>query len=135
MKKTILIYMLTIGCSGLFAQMDSTHHKKNNYKEDKYKNEPRKTTREILKDDSTNTFCSMKMLNGKVMVMVDGKMTVMDKEMVMEDGTIVLTDGTVRKRDGSTLKMNEGDCLDLSGRIVQKRTIPTKEYSENIDNR
>ncbi len=124
MKKIILTCVLATIYLSSFAQTDSVRPKPDgNYMDDKYKPQPNKNvSQENPKQDSTNVECAMKMLNGKMMMMVDGKMAIMDKEMVMEDGTIVMMDGTVKRKDGKTLQMKEGDCIDISGRTANIRT-------------
>jgi len=133
MKNSILIAALITVCTVSFAQTDSMRNRtdstrnrvgNNNSNADnrsKYDNHNQyNADRKYQKSDSANYDCAITMTNGKLMKVTAGKTTAMDKEMVMRNGTVVGIDGTVRTKDGEIIKMNEGDCLDRSGKKVAK---------------
>ena len=60
--------------------------------------------------------CTMK--DGKMMMMQGGKMTPMTKDMTMSDGSMCMTDGTCKMKDGTTMKMKEGQCMMMDGKMT-----------------
>jgi uncharacterized Zn ribbon protein len=95
MKKIIL------GCL-LFASIGSFAQSQEN-----------KTTHD--KEEKT---CAFTMADGKMMMIVDGKTVTMDKEVKTKNGSMVMVDGTVKTADGKSVKMKNGDCMDLSGKMI-----------------
>lgn len=116
MKKLILICALFTIYFGSFAQTDSVRNKKgtNNYQ----------------KQNNENKNCTVKMENGKMIMTVDEKTVVIDKQMTMKNGTIVMMDGTVKTKDGKTMQLKDGECIDMSGKmIVVKNSQIQKNYN------
>jgi hypothetical protein len=74
--------------------------------------------------------CAFTMANGKMMMIVDGKTVVMDKEMTTRNGAIVRIDGTVKTGD-KTVKMKNGDCMDMSGKMIWVKNEQIKENNQN----
>jgi hypothetical protein len=60
------------------------------------------------------------MKDGKMVVKKDGKESPMTSNMTMENGTEVMTDGTVKTSDGTTMKLTEGECVNMKGKIHDK---------------
>ena len=59
--------------------------------------------------------CLMK--NGKIYELKNGKETLIEKEMTLKNGTVVSPDGTCKMKEGKTMKMKEGQCCDMNGKI------------------
>jgi len=124
MKKLIFACALITICIGSYAQSDTSR---------KYNNEPTKNS-EIInqKNDNINSECAVRMEQGKVWMTVDGKTVVLDKEMTLKDGTIVMRDGKIKMKEGKTVQLNEGDCVDNSGKmIVVKNSQIKKDTAKN----
>ena len=49
--------------------------------------------------------------------MKSGKMMPMEKDMTMKNGTKCMTNGECVMKDGKKMKMKEGDCMDMSGKM------------------
>lgn len=121
MKKLIIVGMLLSAQMISFGQTDTTQNKKG-YKdtEKMYEDKPEK---EIGKQkpqptDTLQKDCAITMINGKVMVTTDGKTVAMTNETRTANGNIVMVDGTVKLTDGNTFQMENGDCIDISGKMV-----------------
>ncbi|MDZ4665249.1 MAG: DUF6799 domain-containing protein [Bacteroidota bacterium] len=69
------------------------------------------------KMDSTKMKDCCMMKNGKMMCMKDGKSMRMDKDMTMKNGTKCMTNGDCVMKDGVTIKMKEGECMDMNGKM------------------
>ena len=143
MKKLILVCALATIYLGLFAQTDSTRKKtdydmnKNNNNQTNNQNnnqdnkQNKNTSKEYQKNDNTNTNCNIKMENGKILMLVDGKTVVMDKEMTTKNGAVVMMDGTVKRKDGKTIKMKNGECMDMSDKIIVVKNSQITEGNTN----
>jgi len=131
MKKLILVCAFTAIYFGSFAQKDSTRNKTNYGIDNKNDNQKKSTYKQDQKNDNTNKNCAMTMTNGKMMMVVDGKTVIMDKEMTTKNGTVVMMDGTVKMKGGKTMKMKEGDCMDMSGKMIMVKNNQIKETSKN----
>ena len=59
--------------------------------------------------------CLMK--NGKMMVLKEGKLSYMKKAVVLENGTKIKKNGVCKMADGTKVKMKEGNCMDMSGKL------------------
>jgi hypothetical protein len=57
------------------------------------------------------------MHDGKMMEMKGGKTMEMSSDATMTNGTVVMTDGTVKMKDGKTMKMKDGDCVYMDGKV------------------
>ncbi len=68
------------------------------------------------KDMSKMKDCCM-MKEGKMMQMKDGKMMPMKKHMTMKNGTKCMTNGDCTMKDGTKMKMENGDCMDMDGKM------------------
>ena len=68
----------------------------------------KKTT--VMKD------CCM-MQNGKMMMMIDGKIMPMEKNMIMTNGTTCMTNGECVMKNGKKMMMKNGDCMEMSGKM------------------
>jgi hypothetical protein len=127
MKKTILVCVLITLCIDSFAQTDSIRSRTRYNDENKYDDKLNMDIdRQHQKNDNIYNNCVATMIDGKMMIMSDGKTVMMDKEMVLRNGTVVRMDGTVKMKDGETVSIQEGDCIDLSGRMVVMKTIQVK---------
>ena len=110
MKKImILITALTIGSSA-FAQEHNME-----------KMEPNKDRANPMPDKMDGQDGMKKdhimMMDGKMMMMKNGKEMPMDKDITMGNGTVAMTDGMCKKTDGSTMMMIEGDVMYMDGKM------------------
>lgn len=60
------------------------------------------------------------MMDGKMMVMKDNKVTPLTNEVTLSDGTKVMADGTVLAKDGTKSMLKEGDLLGMDGKPLVK---------------
>jgi hypothetical protein len=63
-------------------------------------------------------YCA-KMMNGKMMVMYEGKEITSDVSLA--NGMQVTANGTLIKNDGSKVTLKNGECIDKDGNIVQRK--------------
>jgi len=56
------------------------------------------------------------MVNGKMLMMVNGKTTDMTGDVKCKDGTVIQKNGDVKMSDGSTKAMKNGDSVDMDGK-------------------
>ena len=85
--------------------------------------------------------CCM-MEGGKMMCMMDGKKMPMDKDMTMKNGTMCMKNGECIMKDGTKMKMKEGECMDMNGKMdkcsmmmkdSKTSTVKTTPHSHNHD--
>ena len=57
--------------------------------------------------------CMMK--DGKMMMMKNGAMTPMEENVSMKNGTQCMTNGECVTKEGKTIRMQEGECMDMDG--------------------
>jgi len=69
-----------------------------------------KTDSAMMKD-----CCMMK--DSKMMCVKDGKTMPMDKDMTMKNGTKCMVNGECIMKDGTKMKMKEGECMDMNGKM------------------
>ena len=67
------------------------------------------------------------MMNGKMIVMKDGKTTIMDKDMTLGDGTKVMIDGTVMMKDGKSMKIAEDEMILMNGKVMKRDHLLMKD--------
>lgn len=61
-------------------------------------------------------YCA-KLKDGKMIVMTDGMELTSD--VTLNNGTTIKTDGTVIKSDGTKIILEDGDCVDKDGKMVE----------------
>ena len=59
--------------------------------------------------------CMMK--DSKMMCVKDGKTMPMEKDMTMKNGTTCMVNGECVMKDGTKMKMKEGQCMDMNGKM------------------
>jgi len=59
--------------------------------------------------------------DGKMMVIVNGKLEVMKSDATLGNGTRVITNGYFILKDGSKVKLKEGQLLDLNGEVIPRK--------------
>ena len=75
----------------------------------------------------------VKMENGKMMQMKDGKMIEMDRDLQFKNGAVVMKNGTMKMKDGKTHKLKNGDCVMMDGSMImmpqpkKKKIVPSKK--------
>jgi Pyruvate/2-oxoacid:ferredoxin oxidoreductase gamma subunit len=61
------------------------------------------------------------MKQGKMMIITDGTATEMKKDHVTSNGTMFKVDGTVVSNTGTSIKMKNGDKLDMNGKKLTQQ--------------
>ncbi len=61
------------------------------------------------------------MQNGKMVMTKDGKNTPMSKDVTLQNGTVCMINGTCKMKDGTTMKMKEGDKIDMNGKKLTSK--------------
>lgn len=119
MKKLILVVVAVAITVGAYAQV-------NNNQNQNLQNNPqdvKNTQKQNLQNNSVGKSQAdgVMMLNGKMMVVKNGKVTNLDRDMTMSNGTRIMSDGTCIKKDGTKVMMKEGQHLDMSGNMTLKK--------------
>lgn len=115
MKKLIFVCAALALSFGAFAQTDTTTKKMDH----------NKMMNHDQMDMSKTDGCMM--MNGKMMMIKDEKMSPMTEPMTMGNGTKMLLDGTCIKKDGTKMKVKEGDHMDMSGNMHRKKAMKANE--------
>lgn len=110
MKKIILGCFL-LGSLGSMAQTKPLENKSDSHKEE--------------------SACAFTMADGKMMMVVDGKTVTMDKEMKTKNGAIVMVDGTIKSSNGKSVKLKNGDCMDMSGKMIWVKNEQIDQPAKN----
>jgi hypothetical protein len=76
------------------------------------------------KSENPDKYC-VKMKDGQKKVMHNG--IAITKEVTLEDGTKIKPDGTITKTDGTTTSLNEGQCMNKDGMMVDKKNDKKKK--------
>ena len=84
-------------------------------------------TKMPIDDTSSATKDHLMMMNGKMMVMKDGKTGLMEKEMTLDDGTKVMTNGTVTMKDGKSMKLGEDEMILMNGKVIKRDHLLMKD--------
>lgn len=58
------------------------------------------------------------MKDGKVMITQNGKTMPLENELTLENGTKVMMDGTYMDKNGSTMRMKNGDHMNMAGKMM-----------------
>lgn len=78
------------------------------------------TATAIYQDNIQDKKDCVMMIDGEMFVLKDGKKTEMLKAVIMSNGTKVLANGEVYLKDGEKLKLENGDCVYMNGKIERK---------------
>ncbi len=114
MKKLIFVFAVMTLSFASFAQPDTTVKKMDHDK----------MMHHDQMDMSKVDGCMM--MNGKMMMIKNGKMSNMTKRMTMSNGTKMMADGTCVKKDGTKMKMKEGEHMDMAGNHHPKKDTNPK---------
>ncbi len=60
--------------------------------------------------------CMMK--DGKMVHMMDGKMTPMETSMTMENGVVLMPNGEFTGKKGMKMMLREGEMMDMKGNVM-----------------
>lgn len=58
--------------------------------------------------------------DGKTMLMKGNSLTALTSDITLTNGTVVKTDGSVKASDGTTMKLQEGEKIDVDGKLIKK---------------
>lgn len=61
----------------------------------------------------------IEMKDGKVVVMKGSMVSALSNDLTLTNGTIVKSDGTVKSSDGTTTKLQEGEKIDMDGKMIK----------------
>ena len=98
MKKLLILFAAVLLGAGLHAQDTS------------------KTTMSTTGKSTKMKDCIM-MKNGTAMLEKNGTTQTLMQDMTLSNGTVVMKDGTVKMKDGKTMKLKEGQCIYMDGKI------------------
>lgn len=76
--------------------------------------EKAKEASEVMMDSN-----KVMMKDGQVWLVEDGTASLLESDLMFSNGDKVMTDGMVEKADGTEIMMEEGDMMDMSGRVVK----------------
>src|SRR5947209_313676 len=100
MKKLVLLFLLALFANRSSAQTNAASIP---------------ALAETLDQGKMNKKDCVMMVNGKMLMMVNGKTTDMPAEVRLRDGSVVQKNGTVRMKDSTTKVMKNGDSVDMEG--------------------
>lgn len=66
------------------------------------------------------------MLNGKMMMVKNGKSSILDHNMTMSNGTKIMMDGSYNKKGGTKMMLKEGQHINMSGQMIPMKTNKAK---------
>jgi hypothetical protein len=112
MKKLILAFTAILFSLNVFATSDST--------------KVMKTHKTVVTHKRTTTSYSSRkahpdgvmLVDGKVMMIKDGKMTKLESDTYLNNGTKVTPEGMCTDKTGTSMMMKEGEHLDMEGNMV-----------------
>lgn len=80
------------------------------------------------KSDDKSHCDGVVMQNGQMMKVKNGETTTLDEDMTMSNGTIIYRDGKYTDKDGKELRLQEGEHMDMSGKMTSKRSNDDNMY-------
>lgn len=113
MKKLILAFAAIAISVGAYAQADSTYRQMNQREFERHQNQ-RMQNNPV--DKSIPDGVMMK--EGKILMVKNGEVTTLDHDMTMTNGTKVVTDGNYTSNNGTTMKLREGQHIDMDGKLT-----------------
>lgn len=75
--------------------------------------------------------CVVSMDNGKIMVLKNGEKSMMTKDSTLQNGSMLMANGFLKMKDGSTLQLKQGDCMDVSGKLIPTTTSSIRKSSSS----
>jgi regulator of RNase E activity RraA len=111
MKKIIMVFAIVGACTTLAVAQDSSATST--------------TPAPSAKAGSHQMKDCVMMKDGKVMVMKGGAVTALYGDLTLTNGTTVKSDGTVKASDGTTMKLMEGEKIDMDGKMLKMDTNST----------
>ncbi|WP_336069406.1 DUF6799 domain-containing protein [Mesoflavibacter sp. CH_XMU1404-2] len=73
------------------------------------------------------------LLNEKVYHYTQKGVEPLKKELKLHNGTIVQTDGTYTTEDGKTMKLEDGQCLGMSGKLYKDQATLAKKLKKEMN--
>ncbi|HET8859337.1 DUF6799 domain-containing protein [Marivirga sp.] len=71
--------------------------------------------------------------NGQLVMVINGEMTPLEKDTTLTNGTIVMTDGHYMKKNEQKMMFQEGEHMDMSGKMTSKNST-TGNYESDGKN-
>jgi hypothetical protein len=103
MKKVIMFLLIAGTCTTAAVAQDTTKSEA-----------PKMEKKEGMKD-------CVKMQDGKLIVMKGTDIMPLVKDLTLTNGTVIKADGTVKSADGATMKLKEGEAVDMDGKLMPKK--------------
>ncbi|HYD19933.1 MAG TPA: DUF6799 domain-containing protein, partial [Flavipsychrobacter sp.] len=75
----------------------------------------------------------VKMKNGKVWAIKDGKKSEATREITLNDGSKVMTDGSVVMTDGTVKKLSDGDMVTMDGKWMDRDKKDKEDKNGKMD--
>ncbi len=114
MKNLILVFTAILFSINIFATTDSTKVVKTHKKMVTHK---RVTTKSYSTHKAKHPDGVM-LVDGKTMMIKDGKMAKLESDVYLTNGTKVTPEGMCIDKTGTTMMLKEGDHLDMEGNMV-----------------
>jgi hypothetical protein len=113
MKKLILVFTAILFSISSFAESDSTKVMKTHKRVVTSKRVTSKTytTHKAHPD-------GVMLVDGKAMMIKNGKMTKLESDVYLNNGTKVTPEGMCTDKTGTSMMMKEGEHLDMEGNMV-----------------
>lgn len=113
MKKLILVFAAIAISAGAYAQSDTTHRQMNPREMYNQQNQHMQThpVEKSIPD-------GVMMKDGKILMVKNGEFTTLDHDMTLTNGTKIVPDGNYTTYDGITMKLKEGQHIDMDGKLT-----------------
>jgi hypothetical protein len=117
MKNLILAFTAILFSLNVYAESDSTKVLKTHKRVVTHKRVSTKTytTRKAKHPDG------VMLLDGKTMMIKDGKMEKLEGDIFLTNGTKVTPEGMCVDKTGTTMMLKEGEHLDMEGNMVKMK--------------
>ena len=106
MKRSLTLLILTFSAITVFGQENGSHPSNSGHGKQMAEN-----IVSIYKSD-----CVF-MINGKMLMMKEGRTTDMPDDVLLNNGDVVSKNGSIKMKDGTTRTLKNGDSVDLNGKI------------------
>lgn len=73
------------------------------------------------------------LLNEKVYHYTQNGVELLKSDLKLNNGTVVKTDGTYTTEDGKTMKLEDGQCLGMSGKLYKDQATLAKKLKKEMN--
>jgi hypothetical protein len=110
-KETILVAVFIAFYFVSFGQTDTLHEMQEERKSGTQANFQ-------FQPDTIDRECTARMVKGRMTQVVNGETILMRRNVRLINGTVIKKNGTVRRKSGELVRMKDGECVNVSGRII-----------------